>query len=110
MAATQNFVVVENDTWSFDVVYKDAAGVAINLAGYTARCQVRGGYDGPLKLSLTATIPNPADGTMKFAGFAALTQGDYVYDVEVEQGSPVTFRRTLLRGKLTVQPEVTQSA
>ena len=111
MAGSQDFTVVENDTWDFNVVWQDSGGSPIDLTGYSARCQVRAAYDGPLLLDLAGSIPTPANGTVLFSGFAVLPQGTYVYDVEVTQGSPtVTYRKTLLRGSLTIQPEVVQSA
>jgi hypothetical protein len=111
VAGSQNFTVVENDTWEFNVVWQDSTGTPINLTGYSARCQVRSGFDGPLLLNLAGSIPTPANGTIQFSGFASIQQGSYVYDVEVTLGSPtVTYRKTLLRGSLVVQPEVVQSA
>lgn len=108
MAGSRDFEVVENDSWQLDVTWKDDAGTPIDLTGYTGKLQIRAGYDAPLLVTMVASIPTPANGTLKFNDFVLLAQGTYYYDIEVKQGT--TFKRTLLRGTLTVQPEVCQDA
>lgn len=58
--------IVRGATWEDEFIYKDAAGVAVNLTGYQARMQVRtlGGQFGTtttttLLLSLSTTGVNP---------------------------------------------------
>ena len=96
-------------TWTID-------GVPANLAGSTARMQVRkkasdssvvltgtgyltlGGAAGTVDLNIPASV---------MAGIAPRTgESSYVYDLEIVTGSVVT---TLLAGRFFVAPEVTRS-
>lgn len=107
MAVTKKYEIVENDLWSFAIVWKDPAGAPRDLTGWTATCMVRATYDtsGAPLLTLNGVISAPLTGRADFSGFAALPQGKYVYDVEFKIGT--TDKQTLLRGVLEVLPEVT---
>lgn len=113
-AGTYNILCDQGATLTRTLTWKDSAGAAINLTGYTARMQVRadveststvlslttenggialGGAAGTILLTVTATLTT------------ALTAGDYVYDLELVTGSTVT---RLVQGQFTVRPEVTR--
>lgn len=88
-------------------------GTAVNLTGWTAAMQVRDTYDSTSPvLTLTSgtgiTLGGTA-GTIQISvaatATAALPQGQYVYDLELNSGSEIT---RLLQGNFTVSPEVTR--
>ena len=102
---------------SFDYTLTwNAGGSAVNLTGYTARMQVRettastavalsltagtgitlGGTAGTIALALTAT---------QTAAIDATPSGQYVYDLELVNGSTVT---RLVEGTFIVLPEGTR--
>lgn len=108
MAGTHNFTIVENDTWDFHVTWTEADGTTpIDLTGYTGKVQLRAAFDGPLLLTANATIPTPTNGVLQFSLAATVTQGTYVYDVEV---NATGYKKTIVRGTVTVLPEVCQDA
>lgn len=109
MAVTKKYTEVENDRWSFAVVWKDENGNPRDLTGWTAVCTVRTSYDttGAAALTINGVISAPLTGRADFAGFLTIPDGKYVYDVEFKLGS--TDRRTLVRGTLEVLPEVTSA-
>lgn len=89
--------------------------VGVNITGYTIRMQVRSDASSSVKvLDLSTTtgeivLTTPASGvftvTVSATATAALTPGNYVYDLEMVNGSTVT---RLLEGKCTVSAEVTR--
>lgn len=117
-AGTYSFTIEQGTTVSKKIVWKDnqLPPVAINLTGYTARLHVRatqaaadpplltlttensgitlGGSTGEIILNITATAT---------AGFTWVTG---VYDLELISGTGVVTR--LLKGTITVDPEVTR--
>lgn len=103
--ATKRFEEVKNDTWQFAVRWKDPAGAVVDLTGYTVTVTVRSSYDttGTPLLTQDASI---VDNTASFSLQLAIPAADYVYDVQAKNGS---FRKTLLRGVLSVLGEVTSA-
>ena len=102
-------------TYQLTVTWKDSAGTAINLTGYTARMQVRETY------SSASTIVSLTDGSGITLGGAAGTIAilisatttaaltapfSGVYDLELVSAGGVVTR--LLQGAATVTPEVTR--
>jgi hypothetical protein len=117
MALGNSFDLTINQgaTFELTVTWKDSAGTAINLTGYTARMQVRETYSSATSVvSLTngAGIPlGGAAGTIAIvisattpAGLPAPFSG--VYDLELVSAAGVVTR--LLQGAATVTPEVTR--
>lgn len=99
-------------TWDYQLVWK-SAGTPVNLTGYTARLQARATYaSGTAVLSLTSgtgiTLGGTA-GTIDLAASATTTAAipadQYVYDLELVNGSTVT---RLVQGYLNVSAEVTR--
>lgn len=91
-------------------------GAPVNLTGYTARMQVRDGYDGATAVvSLTSGSGITLGGTAGTIALAltptvtaaidATPSGQYVYDLELVNGSAVT---RLVQGNFIVSPEVTR--
>lgn len=115
MAGEYDLEILQGETYSKQFIWKDSAGVEVNLTGYTARMQVRqskasdtvllelttangrialGGSAGTIDLSLNATTT------------AAITWKRGVYDLELVASNGVVKR--LLEGEVTVSKEVTR--
>ncbi len=110
-----DITINQGATFELTITYKDSAGTAINLTGYTARMQVRetysssstvvsltngsgitlGGAAGTIAILISATTT--AALTAPFSG---------VYDLEIVTAGGVVTR--LLQGAATVSPEVTR--
>lgn len=107
-----NFVCPQGATFNKTLTWR-IDEVTVDLAGYTARMQVRENYKSPAaKLDLTTEnggIVLGAEGLITLeidaATTAALKARDYVYDLELVTNDTV-YR--LLEGKFTVTPEVTR--
>jgi hypothetical protein len=114
-AANNNFVIDQGANWFVTVVYKDSAGTAIDLTGYTAALQIRDTYaDSTTDLSLTSpsggiTITG-ATGTIAITATAvqtaAIAAGTYVYDLEITSSGGIVTR--LIQGKISLSPQVTR--
>lgn len=114
-AATYDILIEQGATFQLNLVYKDSAGVPIDVSGYTARMQVRRTYDAPTAL-LNLTTENGAitlggvAGTLVVEAAEALTTGlpakPAVYDLELISPAGVVVR--LIRGAATISPEVTK--
>ena len=118
MALGNRFDITINQgaTFELTITWKDSAGTAINLTGYTARLNVRETYSSSTAV-LTLTTENGgitlggAAGTITLAATATATAAltapfSGVYDLELVSGGAVVTR--LLEGVATVSPEVTR--
>jgi hypothetical protein len=113
-AATHNFVIDQGADWYVTFVYKDSAGTAIDITGYTAALQIRDTYaDSTTDLALTSTSGitiTGATGTLAVHATAtqttAIAAGQYVYDLEITSAGGIVTR--LVQGKITVSPQVTR--
>ena len=102
---------------SFDYTLTwQTGGTPVNLSGYSARMQVRDGFDGGSAIvNLTSGTGITLGGTAgtivvaltptQTAAIDATPSGQYVYDLELVSGSTVT---RLVEGLFTVSPEVTR--
>lgn len=114
-AGFYDFYIEQGATFNQPLVWKDSAGVAVNVTGYTARMQIRktvsssdvilalttangritvGGSNGLITLLVSATDT------------AALTTFCGVYDLEVISPTGVVTR--LLEGQVEISKEVTR--
>lgn len=101
-------------TFSRQVLWKDSLGVPINLTGFTGRMQLRKSYNS-LTYIISLTTENGGitlggvlgtiDILMTASQTAAITAGNYLYDLELVNGSTV-YR--LLSGSIEVTAEVTK--
>ena len=117
MALGNRFDITINQgaTFELTITWKDSAGTAINLSGYTARMQVRETYSSTTPIvSLTngagITLGGSA-GTIAIVISATTTAAltapfSGVYDLELVSAGGVVTR--LLQGAATVSPEVTR--
>lgn len=108
-----NNSIKQGETFAKQITWNDGAGSPINLTGYTARMHLKravtdtiavfelttsnsrislGGTAGTITLSITASD-------------TATLSGDYVYDLELVNGSNV---KRLLQGKIKIDAEVTK--
>jgi hypothetical protein len=114
-ASIYNINIEQGATFTRTITWKDSAGAAINLTGYTARMQIRervesstalvsltsssgitlGGAAGTVVITITATqtdaLPNMKKG---------------VYDLELVSAGGIVTR--LLQGEVVVSPQVTR--
>ncbi len=113
-AGVYNIVCDQGATLTRTLTYKDSTGALVNLSGFTARMQVRADVESTgTVLSLTTenggiTLGGAAGTVVLLATAtqtAAITAGDYVYDLELVSGSVVT---RLVQGSFLVRPEVTR--
>jgi len=110
-APIPNTVVIDQGRDFFlTVYYKDAAGVAINLTGYTAAFALSQNYNGTTLLSLTTgagiTI-TPATGRIDIQATytqTAISAGTYVAELAIYSSAPV--KTSLLKGQIVVAPKV----
>ena len=104
----------QGTTFTRVLTWRDSNDALINLTGYTARMQVRTDYFAATA-ALTLTTENSkivlggALGTITLSvtatDMAALSEGSYVYDLEMINGSTVT---RLVQGTFAVNAEVTR--
>ena len=117
MALGNSFDLTINQgaTFELTVTWKDSAGTAINLTGYSARMQVRETYSSSTSIvSLTngaGITLGGAAGTIAIVISATTTAAltapfSGVYDLELVNAGGVVTR--LLQGAATVTPEVTR--
>ncbi len=110
MAAITNFTIEQGTTFTTTVTVKQATGVAFNLTGYTPRAQMRKSFYSTSKTDFTAAVEGAAANgqvtlSLTATQTAALTDGRYVYDIEIDNGTTV-YR--VLEGMVTITPNVTR--
>ena len=112
MAAGQhNFTLEQGSTFDREITVQENSQ-ALNLTGYSARMQMRSTHDSSsIALTFTAAIANPAtNGKINLGATATATaaveEGIYVYDLEIESSAGTVTR--ILEGTITVTPEVTR--
>jgi len=118
IAGLYNITCQQGATFQRQLTWTDSARDAYNLTGYTARMQVRSNVtSNTIIATLSTTAGNT--GTIALGGTAgtvdllisatntaALTAGQYVYDLELVSGGGVVTR--LLEGNFKVTAEVTR--
>lgn len=113
-AGTYLITAEQGATFTRTIIWNDANGVPVNLAGYTARMQVREDYFSTVA-ALTLTTEN---GRITFGGatgsivlnvsaadMTLVESSMYVYDLELVLNGVVT---RLIQGTFTVNAEVTR--
>ena len=115
MASTYNILIDQGSTYTLALSYKDSAGTAINLTGYTAAMQLRktvGSVTANLSLSSPSSgiVITGATGLINITITATqsrdLVPDIYVYDLEITSGAGVVTR--LIEGSAIVSAEVTR--
>jgi len=115
LADTYNILIDQGSTYTLALTYKDSAGTAINLNGYTAAMQARNTVN---SATTVLSLTSPSNGivitgatglisiTMTATQTRDLVANTYVYDLEITSGSGVVTR--LIQGSLIVSAEVTR--
>jgi hypothetical protein len=117
-AGLHNFLCNQGATFTRTLTWTDSAKKARDLTGYTARMQVRSSVEsssvivelttvnGKITLGTTTDTKGQVTLLLSATTTAALTPGQYVYDLElVSAGGEVT---RLLEGNFVVKAEVTR--
>jgi hypothetical protein len=125
-----SFVIEQGATTDFQIIYKDSAGIPVNLSGYTAAMQIRNAQGGStLYASLTSSLGNVYNkksgsafislsgsnlSTPQISGSIgiyighavtnAFTFNEAYYDIEITNGQ---IRTRLLEGTVKVSKQVT---
>jgi hypothetical protein len=126
-AGTFSFTIEKGTTFSLPITWYSTPpdpiaeppveGVPINLTGFTARMQVRATIDSPTILHSFTTenggiVLGGAAGTVTLQASATITAGwswtQGVYDLEIVSAGGIVTR--LLKGTITLDPEVTRDA
>jgi len=100
------------DTLTRTFTWKDDAGTAISLSGYTAKMQVLDAGDSVVLEASTAnsrlTVTNAAGGVLTLLVAASVTvdlvPGKYTYDVQLTNGTTIL---SLLRGAFHIVKDAT---
>lgn len=111
MAVVSNLSIDQGTTYSVTIEVTDNTGTARNLAGYTARSQLRRSYYTNSNVAFSANILNPAEGEIVLSltdtQTSNLRQGRYVYDLEIIETATGKVER-IVEGIVTIYPEVTR--
>ena len=123
-AGKYNLLIEQGATYQVEIQYKDSAGVAVDLTGYSGKLQIRPSIGSPIAYICLSGSLQP-DGTgLNFSGSygttpptsgsigiyisaissSLLTFDTGVYDLEISSGS---FTTRLLQGNVQLSKEVT---
>lgn len=117
MSQYEDFQIDQGADITFKLELIDTAGAKKNLAGHTAKAQIRKTYSSSDSdaVTFTPSIATPAsDGilnlTLTNSQTSAMKAGRYVYDVEisVQDSDANTIVERILEGQITVSPSVTR--
>jgi len=108
MATYSNLFIDQGSDFNFSV---DLAteGASVNLAGYSARGQIRKSYTSSTATDFSITI-NDSDtlsASLTAAQTGALKPGRYVYDIEILSGDATPIVTRVVEGQIDVTPRVT---
>ena len=114
-AGTYNITADQGATFTRQLTWKDSAGSAVNLTGYTARMQLRSSIDASGAAVLDLTTENnrivlggtagTIDLSVSASTMGSVSPATYVYDLEMVSGLVVT---RLVQGTFEVRGEVTR--
>jgi len=121
MSKRANFLgtdsIVRGDTKTFNLVFTNTSGVAIDITGYTLFLTLKENItdlddDAALKKTIApADLDNPTTGIQDIAIDAGDTDdmlGDYYYDIQVKTAGDKIY--TLLYGTITIVADTTLRA
>lgn len=112
-AGQYNFAIEKGTTFRKTITWKDSVGNPVNLAGYSAKLQLRDKAGGSVFLELSTTNGrisfNPAFGQILLyiaaPDTSTINARKCVYDLELV--APNTDVTRLLQGKVTISEEIT---
>jgi hypothetical protein len=108
MATYSNLFIDQGSDFNFSV---DLAteGASVNLAGYSARGQIRKSYTSSTATDFIITIDDSdtLSASLTAAQTGALKPGRYVYDIEILSGDVTPIVTRVVEGQIDVTPRVT---
>jgi len=108
MATYSNLFIYQGSDFNFSV---DLAteGASVNLAGYSARGQIRKSYTSSTATDFIITIDDSdtLSASLTAAQTGALKPGRYVYDIEILSGDATPIVTRVVEGQIDVTPRVT---
>ena len=108
MATYSNLFVDQGSNFNFSV---DLAteGASVNLAGYSARGQIRKSYTSSTATDFIITIDDSdiLSASLTAIQTGALKPGRYVYDIEILSGDVTPIVTRVVEGQIDVTPRVT---
>ena len=110
-AAAYNLTIDQGSDFALDLAVKEG-GAAKNLAGYSARAQMRTTKGAStVSATFTCSVTNSSAGEIKMelgnSATSAISAGKYYYDLEIYTNSNVIVQR-LMEGTIILTPEVTR--
>jgi hypothetical protein len=115
MAAIYNDTIDQGADYYVNFYYKDSAGVAINLTGYTAAMQLR---FTPASTTAVLSLSSPSNGititgatglvAVRMTAAQTTTLSPLIFDYDLELTSSGGIVTRLIQGSLTVSAEVTR--
>ena len=108
MATKANIVIDQNSTFNTEIDLTDDAGNSLDLAGYTAKSQIRRWYTSTLPTAEFDVSLNSGAILLSLSAnsTANLVYGRYVYDVTLTDSSNNVTR--VVEGIVTVTPGVSR--
>jgi len=109
MATYSNLFIDQGSDFNFSV---DLAteGASVNLAGYSARGQIRKSYTSSTAVDFTISVDaanSEVNASLTAAQTAAIKPGRYVYDIEILSAASTPIVTRVLEGQIDVTPRVT---
>ena len=104
--ATYDIRITQGDDLVEVFSFQDSDGEDIDLAGYSFLSQVRRTADGPVVAPFTISVSGSTVTRRISAAVTAGFDGEYVHDFQWT--TPENIVRTLITGKLEIEPEVTR--
>ena len=108
MATYSNLFIDQGSDFNFSV---DLAteGASVNLAGYSARGQIRKSYTSSTATDFIITIDDSdtLSASLTAAQTGALKPGRYVYDIEILSGDATPIVTRVVEGQIDATPRVT---
>jgi hypothetical protein len=98
--------ITQGDDFVETFTFQDDDGEEITLAGYSFQSQLRRTADGPVIAPFTITVSGNTVTRRINAAVTAGFDGEYVHDFQWT--TPDNIVRTLITGKLEIEPEVTR--
>jgi hypothetical protein len=110
-AATYNLTIDQGSDFNIDLVVKEGGSVK-NLAGYSARAQLRAKRDSStVAASFDCTVTSASEGKIRMqlsnAASSGISAGRYYYDLEIYTATDAIVKR-LIQGEVTLNQEVTR--
>jgi len=104
--------IFRGDDRNYNLIFKDADGVAIDITGWTIFVTVKekiNDSDDDAKIAIEATITNAVGGLATFSFTDVQTyelNGDYYYDVQIKKADGAIF--TVTSGRIKIKRDITR--